>query len=150
VNGLGDWVELELLCFSILGPFLKNNIVCSDTFSDSLHWKFRSQVEWFIGKEAKAFSAHATLLGVSISSILLVKIGNSPDLCWISTGISLPYPNWLGFFICSSRDGNYLLAVQVGEVSVLILEHLPPVGASAVVLQVVRFSGVMDIDGLVD
>jgi hypothetical protein len=74
VNGLGDWVELELLCFSILGPFLKNNIICSDTFSDSLHWKFRSQVEWFVGLEAEASLAHMTSLGVFLSLIFLVKI----------------------------------------------------------------------------
>jgi hypothetical protein len=126
VNGFGNWIELELLSLSVISPFLQDNIVSTDTFSNSLHWKFRSQVEWHIGKEAEASSAHATLLGVSLSSILLVKIGDSPSLIWMISSFSVPYPNWLTFLILSSLDGNNLLILDVGNVSVVELEHLPP------------------------
>jgi hypothetical protein len=126
MNGLGNWVELPLLCLSVSSPFLKDNIVGTDTFSNSLHWKFRSQVEWLEGIEAEASSAQFTLLGVSFSSIFLVKIRNSPSLGWVVSTNSVFSVNWLSFNILSVLDGNNLTILDIGEVTTLELEHLPP------------------------
>ena len=67
----------------------------------------------------------------------------------MSSLVLVPYPNWLSFFIFTSGNGDLLTISDVGNVSVLVLEHLPPVGAGAVVLQVVGFTGVVDVDRLV-
>jgi hypothetical protein len=77
-----------------------------------------------------------------------VSIDNSPSLTWMI--LIIHYPNWLSFFILEVLDGNDLLSFKIDKWFTLVLEHLPPVGASAVVLQVVGFTGVVDIDGLVD
>jgi hypothetical protein len=40
--------------------------------------------------------------------------------------------------------------MEIDKSFTLVLEHLPPVGAGAVVLKVIAFTGVIDIDGLID
>jgi hypothetical protein len=59
--------------------------------------------------------------------------------------------NWLSFSILVILNGdNFSILSKIDKVFSFILEHLPPVGVGAVVLQVVGFSGVVDFDGLVD
>jgi hypothetical protein len=91
-----------------------------------LHWKSGSEVEWFKGKEAEASLAHATLSGIFISLSQLVKIGNSPSLGWLVSTKSVQCLNWLSFFISSILNGNDLMVLDISEVSMLVLEHLPP------------------------
>jgi hypothetical protein len=44
----------------------------------------------------------------------------------MSSLVLVPYPNWLGFFIFASGNGDLLTIADVSEVSVFELEHLPP------------------------
>jgi hypothetical protein len=58
--------------------------------------------------------------------------------------------NWLSLSIIVILDGDNLsVSTEIHKVFSLVLEHLPPIGVGAVVLQVVGFSGVVDFDGLV-
>jgi len=126
-----------LLCFSALCPFLEDNIVGSDTFSDSLHWKFGSEVEWFINKESVSL-ALLTLLSVSFTAHL-ISVDNSPSLRGMT--ITSSYMNWLSFSILVILNGDNLsLFTKIHKVLSLVLEHLPPVGVGAVVLQIVGFT----------
>ena len=74
----------ECLCFTIKGPLLthlvlspslENDIVGSNTFSDSLHWKSRSDVEWSSDVESEVF-----IHSFSWFFVLLVNVDNSPSL----------------------------------------------------------------------
>jgi len=135
-----------LLCFSILIPFLKDNVVCTDTLSNSLHWELRSEVEWLTSKEALA--SLFTLLNVGFFTHL-VSIYNSPSLSCLRSTISVLWLDYLSFFIGSILDSNDLLVVDIGEVTSLILEDLPPVRAGAVDLHMGSLTFVVDIEGLI-
>jgi len=147
-DSLWNWIESELLCLSTLSPFLEDNVVSTDTFSNSLHWKFGSEVEWFINNETVSF-ALLTLLSVSVWTSQFSSIDNSPSLGGMS--ICFLYMNWLSFSILVILNSNvFSFFTKIDKVFSLVLEHLPPVGVGAVVLQVVGFTWVVDFDGLVD
>jgi len=68
-------IEVPLLSSSIVSPSSEDNVVSSNTFSNSLHWKTGSNVEWSIDMEAKLFIE-------SFSPFLrsIVDIDNLPPL----------------------------------------------------------------------
>jgi hypothetical protein len=63
--------------------------------------------------------------------------------------ISVLWLNLIGFFILSVQNTNDLLVVDVGEITSLIFEDLPPVGVGAPHLHVSSLSRVVDFNRLV-
>jgi hypothetical protein len=56
-DDLSDWIEEPLLVLLMLttSPFLQPDVRSSLAFSNSLHWKSRSDVEWSVDIESEIF-----------------------------------------------------------------------------------------------
>jgi hypothetical protein len=68
----------------------------------------------------------------------VISVDNFPSLGCIA--IIATNPNWLSFFILVVLNHNQFTISDIDKVFTLVLEHLPPVGAGAVVLHVVGFT----------
>jgi hypothetical protein len=86
---------------------------------------------------------------ITLSSILrgLINIKDSPSL--VDLVVSLPDNNFLSFSISSSLNIKNLLVVNVDEVLTGVFEDLPPVGVSAVDLDVLLTSISIDVPRIV-
>jgi hypothetical protein len=123
LNGLGGSIEVELLGNSILGPLLKNNVVGTYGFHNSLHWKSGSQVECLSNSEVEVFVLLLGRLSIVISVI------NSPSLSWCSV-LSMNL-DVVSFGISSTLNIKDFVVPDVSEVCSVVFEYLPPVGVGA-------------------
>jgi hypothetical protein len=91
-DGLGHFIEEELLLSSIVSPSLEDHVGSSKHLSNSVEWKFRDKIEWSVDVETEFFIQS---LGLSFGSF--VKIDDLPFLVKsISLGMN---NNWLTFNI---------------------------------------------------
>jgi len=142
LDGLGDSIEVPLLCSSIVSPSLQPDVVSTVALSNSVEWKLGHKVEWSVDMESKVF---ADTLG--LDCLCFVKIDYIPDL---SLGfIVAPYLYWVAFLVFSSSDIKDLVIGPVDELVILILEDLEPAGVCAPDLHVVGSSRVLDIPRLI-
>jgi hypothetical protein len=54
-DGLGFFIEPELLLSNIVSPSLEDHVGSSEHLSNSVEWKFRNEIEWSIDVETKLF-----------------------------------------------------------------------------------------------
>jgi hypothetical protein len=147
---------LELLCLSVLIPFLKGNITGTDAFCNSLHWKFWSQVEWFESNEVMIIIS-LTLLDVWLISHF-ISIIDIPKLVWSSSS-ELFSGNWLSFFVSSIfKSKNSTVTnifkfttsfVSVFACNLYEFPDLPPSWVGCVVLDFVTLTGTLDINWII-
>jgi hypothetical protein len=142
LQSLSDWIEEPLLSLSILDVSSLLNIVSSNTFSNSLHWKSRSDVEWSISIESEVLVE--TLL---FSLAGLVNIKDCPLL--VVALIVAPDSDRSSFFVFTSFNIKDLVVLPVDKLLVLILEDLPPSRVSAPDLHVVTSSTAGDVPRLI-
>jgi hypothetical protein len=139
-DGLGSAVKEELLSNSVLSPSSKPNVVGTVALSNSLHWKFRSQVEWSITFESKALHKSFVL---NLFSILFID--NFPSL--VGSIVSVPNNDWSSFFIFASINiKTFGSLLDIAEVFFLVGEDLPPLRVSAPDLHVVGLSRALDVE----
>lgn len=138
LQSLCNWVKEPLLGLSILHVSLKLDIVGSNTFSNSLHWKSGSDKEWSVSVETEIFVKSFTF---SLSS--LVGVEDSPLL--MVTSIVAPNTNGMTFFVLTSFDVKDLVVLPVDELFTLVLEDLPPSGVSTPDLHVVGSTRACDV-----
>jgi hypothetical protein len=119
LNGLGDSIEVPLLCSSIVSPSLQPDVVSSVALSNSVEWKLGDKVEWSVDMESKVF---ADTLG--LDCLCFVKIDDIPDLSLGS--IVAPHLDWVAFDVFTSSDIKDLVIGPVDELVVLVLEDLEP------------------------
>jgi len=119
LDGLGDSIEVPLLCSSIVSPSLEPYVVGTVALSNSIEWKLGDKVEWSVDMESKVF---ADTLG--LDCLCFVKIDYIPDLSLGS--IVAPHLYWVAFLVFSSSDIKDLVVGPVDELVVLILEDLEP------------------------
>jgi len=132
-NGLRNWVEPPLLSSSVLNPSVEHDIVISMSLSNSVHWESGHNIEWSIDMESE-FLVKSFLS----RSIMFVKIDNFPSL--VGTIVSLPENTRLSFNIFRSRNVKCSSIFDVDEVSISILEDLPPLRVGAPDLSFVALS----------
>jgi len=119
LDGLGDSIEVPLLCSSIVSPSLQPNIVGTVALNNSVEWKLGDKVEWSVDVESEIFAD-----SLSLDGLCFVKIDDIPDLSLGS--IAAPHLYWVAFNIFTSSDTKYLVVGPVGELVFLILEDLEP------------------------
>jgi hypothetical protein len=108
-------------------------------FNNSIEWKFRNKVEWSIDIETEFFIKS---LGFSLSSLVKIK-----DLPFLSFGtVVTMYLDWVSFFIFSSSNIKDLVAGEVDELIVIVLEDLEPSRVGAPDLHVVGLTRRFDIE----
>jgi hypothetical protein len=118
-NGLGDFIEPELLLSGVVSPSLEDKVSSSKHLNNSVEWKLRNNVEWSIDMESKFFvnTLSSCLVG-------LIKIDDIPFLGFRT--IVTPYLNWVSFFISSSSNIEDLLVSPIDELTTFELEDLEP------------------------
>jgi len=117
------------LCLSVLSPSHEGDVVVSFSFSNSVHWESRDNVEWSVHVESE-FVIYSCLW----NWFCFINIDDSPSL--VCSSMLVPNNNISSFFIFSSMDINCLIVSQVDEVFSLIDEDLPPVRVGACDLHV--------------
>jgi hypothetical protein len=127
------------LLSDVLSPSLEHHVGISVHFNNSIEWKFRNKVEWSIDIETKFFIKS---LGFSLSSLVKIK-----DLPFLSFGsVVTMYLDWVSFFIFSSSNIKDLVAGEVDELIVIVLEDLEPSRVGAPDLHVVGLTRRFDIE----
>jgi len=128
---------------NILSPSLQNNIVGSNTLSNSVEWKFRDNVEWSVDVESKFF-----VKSLCFSLCLLVKVKDLPSL--VCTIMSVMDLNCLTFDILVSDNIKASISlVNVAEVLLSICENLEPLRVGTPDLHVIGSSRCLDVPRLV-
>jgi len=112
-------VEEPLLNSLSLSVSLQIDLACSNSFSNSVHWKSRDYVEWPVDVETEFFIESFTC-----NFLCLVKIDNLPSL--VGTIMSVPNDNLLTFNIFALEDIKAFLVLPVDEVFIRVGEDLPP------------------------
>jgi hypothetical protein len=117
LNSFGNPVKVPLLGGNILPPSLQPNVVCAMAFSDSFHWKSRSNVEGSVDMETKLFIES---LGAIFGS--LINVSDSPFLT--DRSVSASYIGLDAFL--SLAVLNCLACLEVGELLVFVCKLSPP------------------------
>jgi hypothetical protein len=109
-DGLVLTVEEELLSSSVLSPSSEPKVVGTVAFSNSLHWKSGSEVEWLVAN-------HSEVLMKSFSLIFIrfINIDNLPFL--VVAVMLVPNDNCSSFFILASVNIKGFTILPVDEVS---------------------------------
>jgi hypothetical protein len=117
-DGLGLFIEPELLLLGVLSPSLQPHVGVSVHLSNSVEWKFRDNVEWSANMESEFF-----IESLGFKLISFVKIDNLPSLL-DAIGIVL-YCDFFSFLVlCSCQDS--LVVLEVDEFRSTVLKQLPP------------------------
>jgi hypothetical protein len=120
LDGLGDLIEIPLLCFHIVSPSLQGNIVGTDTLNNSLHWQSRSNVEWSVDMETEV-----VVDSLGSYSISFIKIYYTPLLS-SSICVTVNY-NCMSFFILFILNTKCFRGLPIDELVLLVLEYLEPI-----------------------
>jgi hypothetical protein len=133
-------VEIPLLTHGILSPSSKIDIISSYTFSNSLHRKSRSDVEWSVDVESPVFVKPLSWFFLS-----LVNIDNFPSLLWLFT--SIDDQDRLTFSILTILNIKTFTTstVDVAEVVSLVFEQLEPSRIRAPDLHLISSSSTLDV-----
>jgi hypothetical protein len=138
LDGLRDFIKVPLLCSYILSPSLEPHIVGAMAFSNSLHWKSRSDIERSIDIESKFF-----IKTLSFSFFCFIKIDDSPFL--ISFTCISCNTDCLTFFIFRACNIKNFTTGPVNELVLLVLEYLEPSRVSAPDLHVCSSSRILNV-----
>jgi hypothetical protein len=118
-DSLADSIEEELLFGNSLSPSSEINVVGSMDFSDSLHWKSGSEVEWSVDVESEIF-----MKSLSLDTLCLINIDDLPFL--VLSIVFLPGKDFTSFFISIMINVKYFMINNVDEVFLFIFEELEP------------------------